>query len=135
MLLISYDISNDKIRTKFSKFLSKFGFRLQYSVLKLTTAILFCKILLQKLKILIWNSLQKRILSLYLNYPKLVKKLVTDMPRTKTKNSSWLASCKPHVLLEFFMKKHAKMSILTVTNAKNSNTQYRCINAGVWTSY
>ena len=32
MLLISYDISNDKVRTKFAKYLSKFGFRLQYSV-------------------------------------------------------------------------------------------------------
>ncbi|MCQ2603559.1 MAG: CRISPR-associated endonuclease Cas2 [Spirochaetia bacterium] len=32
MLLVSYDISNDKVRTHFSKFLSRFGFRLQYSV-------------------------------------------------------------------------------------------------------
>lgn len=32
MLIISYDISNDKLRGYFSKFLSKFGFRLQYSV-------------------------------------------------------------------------------------------------------
>lgn len=35
MLLVSYDISNDKIRTRFSKFLSKFGFRLQYSVFEI----------------------------------------------------------------------------------------------------
>ena len=35
MLLISYDISNDKVRTRFSKFLSKFGFRLQYSVFEI----------------------------------------------------------------------------------------------------
>lgn len=32
MLIVSYDISNDKVRTKLSKFLSKFGYRLQYSV-------------------------------------------------------------------------------------------------------
>lgn len=32
MLIVSYDISNDKVRTRFSKFLSKFGYRLQYSV-------------------------------------------------------------------------------------------------------
>lgn len=32
MLIVSYDISNDKLRTQFAKFLSKFGFRLQYSV-------------------------------------------------------------------------------------------------------
>lgn len=32
MLLVSYDISNDKLRTKFSKFLRKFGYRLQYSL-------------------------------------------------------------------------------------------------------
>lgn len=35
MLLISYDISNDKVRTRFSKYLSKFGFRLQYSVFEI----------------------------------------------------------------------------------------------------
>ena len=32
MLLVSYDISNDKLRAKFSKFLMKYGGRLQYSV-------------------------------------------------------------------------------------------------------
>jgi CRISPR-associated protein Cas2 len=31
-LYISYDFSNDKVRTKFSKFLNKFGRRIQYSV-------------------------------------------------------------------------------------------------------
>lgn len=32
MILLSYDISNDKVRTKFSKFLNKFGCKSQYSV-------------------------------------------------------------------------------------------------------
>lgn len=32
MLLISYDIANDKTRTKFAKFIKKYGRRLQYSV-------------------------------------------------------------------------------------------------------
>lgn len=35
MLIISYDIADDKLRTKFSKFLSKFGGRLQYSVFEI----------------------------------------------------------------------------------------------------
>ncbi len=35
MLLVSYDISNDKLRTRFSKFLSKFGHRLQYSLFEI----------------------------------------------------------------------------------------------------
>ena len=35
MLIISYDITDDKLRTRFSKFLSKFGYRLQYSVFKI----------------------------------------------------------------------------------------------------
>lgn len=34
-LLISYDISDDKLRTNFSKFLSKFGHRIQYSLFEL----------------------------------------------------------------------------------------------------
>ena len=32
MLLVSYDFANDKTRTKFSKFLEKYGRRIQYSV-------------------------------------------------------------------------------------------------------
>ncbi|PIQ69003.1 MAG: CRISPR-associated endonuclease Cas2 [Candidatus Taylorbacteria bacterium CG11_big_fil_rev_8_21_14_0_20_46_11] len=32
MIIASYDFSNDKVRTKFSKFLKKFGRKLQYSV-------------------------------------------------------------------------------------------------------
>ena len=35
MLLVSYDITNNKTRTQFSKFLKKFGRRLQYSVFEL----------------------------------------------------------------------------------------------------
>lgn len=35
MLIISYDIADDKLRTKFSKYLSKFGGRLQYSVFEI----------------------------------------------------------------------------------------------------
>ncbi len=32
MIIASYDFSNDKVRAKFSKFLTKFGRKLQYSV-------------------------------------------------------------------------------------------------------
>lgn len=32
MIIVSYDFENDKVRTKFSKFLKKFGRKLQYSV-------------------------------------------------------------------------------------------------------
>lgn len=32
MLLISYDISDTKVRTKFSEFIKKYGYRIQYSV-------------------------------------------------------------------------------------------------------
>ncbi len=35
MLLISYDISDDKLRTRFSKFIAKFGCRIQYSVFEI----------------------------------------------------------------------------------------------------
>ena len=35
MVIVSYDISDDKLRTKFAKFLSKYGHRLQYSVFKI----------------------------------------------------------------------------------------------------
>lgn len=35
MIIISYDISDDKLRTQFSKYLGKFGYRLQYSVFEI----------------------------------------------------------------------------------------------------
>lgn len=35
MLLVTYDIADDKLRTSFSKFLSKYGRRLQYSVFEI----------------------------------------------------------------------------------------------------
>ena len=35
MLIISYDFSNDKTRRQFSKFLEKFGHRIQYSVFEI----------------------------------------------------------------------------------------------------
>ena len=35
MIIVCYDISNTKLRTKFSKFLEQYGYRLQYSVFEL----------------------------------------------------------------------------------------------------
>ncbi len=35
MIIVSYDISNDKLRTRFSKYLSKYGHRIQYSVFEI----------------------------------------------------------------------------------------------------
>lgn len=35
MIIVSYDISNDKLRARFSKYLSRFGHRLQYSVFEI----------------------------------------------------------------------------------------------------
>ncbi len=35
MLIVSYDITNDKVRTRFSKLLKKYWRRLQYSVFEL----------------------------------------------------------------------------------------------------
>lgn len=38
MLIVSYDISDDKLRTQFAKFLSKYGYRLQYSLFEITNS-------------------------------------------------------------------------------------------------
>lgn len=35
MIIVTYDISDDKLRARFSKFLEKFGRRLQYSVFEI----------------------------------------------------------------------------------------------------
>ena len=38
MLLVSYDISDNKLRAKFSKFLSRFGHRLQFSLFEINNS-------------------------------------------------------------------------------------------------
>ena len=35
MLIVAYDISDDKLRTRFARFLDKFGYRLQYSIFQI----------------------------------------------------------------------------------------------------
>lgn len=35
MIIISYDIAEDKLRTRFSKYLTKYGHRIQYSVFEI----------------------------------------------------------------------------------------------------
>ena len=41
MLLVSYDISNDKLRARFSKYLEKYGMRLQCSVFQIRNSSTF----------------------------------------------------------------------------------------------
>lgn len=36
MILISYDISNDKVRSRFNKYIKKYGYMLQYSVYEIS---------------------------------------------------------------------------------------------------
>jgi len=38
MIMLSYDISNNKVRTKFSKFLKRFGRRVQCSVFEINNS-------------------------------------------------------------------------------------------------
>lgn len=38
MILISYDISDDKLRTRFNKFIRKYGFMRQYSVYEISNS-------------------------------------------------------------------------------------------------
>jgi len=56
VLLVAYDISNNKLRTKFSKFLSKFGYRLQYSIFEIKNS----KRILSVVEAEIKSSFEKR---------------------------------------------------------------------------
>ena len=55
MIVISYDISNDKLRTRFSKYLSRFGHRIQYSVFEIDNSESF----LSTIEIDIKNNVEK----------------------------------------------------------------------------
>jgi CRISPR-associated protein Cas2 len=56
MILISYDIKSDKLRTKFSKFIKKFGYRVQYSVFEITNS----KRILENIMIDIKNNFETK---------------------------------------------------------------------------
>jgi CRISPR-associated protein Cas2 len=55
MVLISYDIADTKLRTKFSKYIKKFGYRLQFSVYEITHS----GAMLSKIKLEIDNHFMK----------------------------------------------------------------------------
>jgi len=38
MIILTYDIQNDKLRTRFSKFITQYGRRLQYSVYEINNS-------------------------------------------------------------------------------------------------
>ena len=56
MILISYDIKDNKLRTKFSKFIKKYGYRVQYSVFEITNS----KRLLDNIMCQITNEYEKK---------------------------------------------------------------------------
>ncbi len=56
MILISYDIQDDKLRTQFSKFIKKFGYRIQYSVFEITNS----KRMLDNIMCEITNNYEKK---------------------------------------------------------------------------
>ena len=56
MILISYDISDDKLRNKFSKFITKYGTRIQYSVFEITNS----KRMLDNIMCEITNNFEKK---------------------------------------------------------------------------
>lgn len=56
MIIISYDIKNNKLINKFSKFIKKFGYRLQYSVYEITNS----KHMLSNISSQIKNNFEKK---------------------------------------------------------------------------
>ncbi len=50
MLIVAYDISNDKLRNRFARFLSKFGYRLQFSIFQVTNSKRILEIVLTEIE-------------------------------------------------------------------------------------
>ena len=63
MVVISYDIADDKLRRHFSKYLEKFGHDFNTLFSKLITANIFWIILSFKLKINLQNAFRRQIVS------------------------------------------------------------------------
>lgn len=56
MIIISYDIHDNKLRNKFSKFIKKYGYRMQYSVFEITNS----KRMLSNIMTEITNNFEKK---------------------------------------------------------------------------
>ena len=56
MYLVVYDIQSDKLRTKFAKFLERYGIRMQYSVFSVVNS----PRILDNIKVEITNRFEKR---------------------------------------------------------------------------
>jgi len=56
MLLVLYDIQNDKLRTQLAKFLTRFGRRIQYSVFEMKNS----QRILNNIKVELETKFQKR---------------------------------------------------------------------------
>ncbi len=56
MILVSYDISDDKLRTQFAKYLSKHGYRLQYSIFQIKNSKRILSLVSSEIK----NNFEKR---------------------------------------------------------------------------
>lgn len=56
VIIIAYDISSNKVRTKFSKFLEKYGVRVQFSVFEVKNSKRVLDIVLYQIE----NKFQKR---------------------------------------------------------------------------
>lgn len=86
MLLVTYDISNDKLRTKFSKFLKKFGYRLQYSVYAVKNS----QRVLKNITIEIENNFEKKFQEtdsvIIFHFPKKFKKTCFGYARNDDKD-------------------------------------------------
>ena len=50
MLIVAYDISDTKLRTRFATFLSRFGYRLQYSIFEIKNSQRFLEIILTEIE-------------------------------------------------------------------------------------
>lgn len=50
MLIVAYDISDDKLRTRFAKFLSKYGYRLQYSIFEIKNSQRILKLVIAEIE-------------------------------------------------------------------------------------
>jgi len=50
MLIVTYDIQNDKLRTQFSKLLEKHGYRLQYSVFQIKNSKRILNLIVSEIK-------------------------------------------------------------------------------------
>ena len=86
MIILSYDIADDRLRNHFSKYITKFGHRIQYSVYQIDNSNRVLDNIISYIQDILKRNLVKVTVYTFLSYPIRVKLLGWGMLKMRKKD-------------------------------------------------